>query len=171
MDEGGCFFGKIFIFWGKHGRKNYKDTKPMSAFLSVDLLTEFAAFCLTDFIDWRDTLMVCIIDPASELLPPWTKELYGTCVLLPLYCTFSLPPPPSPPPDVQYSIQTLCDCGGGGGGVEMYGGPYSAGVLHSVSDQIQNLQNCFTTPNKMTSEDDIKGLVSLKFLRPWGKSM
>jgi hypothetical protein len=33
---------------------NYKDTKPyMSAFLSVDLLKEFAAFCLTDFIDWR----------------------------------------------------------------------------------------------------------------------
>jgi hypothetical protein len=37
-----------------HGRKIYKDTKPyMSAFLSVNLLTEFAAFCLTDFIDWR----------------------------------------------------------------------------------------------------------------------
>ncbi len=47
------------------------------------------------------------------------------------------------------------------GGDEMYCGPYSAGVLHSVSDQVQNLQNCFTTPNKMTSEDDIKGLVSL----------
>jgi hypothetical protein len=46
-------------------------------------------------------------------------------------------------------------------------GRYSAGVLHSVSDQIQNLQNCFTTPNKMTSKDDIKGLVSLKLLRPW----
>jgi hypothetical protein len=29
-----------------HGRMNYKDTKPyMSAFLSVDLLTDFAAFC------------------------------------------------------------------------------------------------------------------------------
>ncbi len=40
----------------EHGRMNYKDTKPyMSAFLSVDLLTEFAAFCLTDFINWRDT--------------------------------------------------------------------------------------------------------------------
>jgi hypothetical protein len=52
---------------------------------------------------------------------------------------------------------------------EMYWGPYSAGVLHSVSDQIQDLQNCFTTPNKMTSEDDIMGLVSLKFLRPWGR--
>ena len=48
--------------------------------------------------------------------------------------------------------------------------PYSAGILHSVSDQIQNLPNCFTTPNKMTSEDDIKGLVSLKFLRPWDQS-
>ncbi len=50
--------------------------------------------------------------------------------------------------------------------------PYSAGILHSVFDQIQNLPNCFTTPNKMTSEDDIKGLVSLKFLClcsiPWG---
>ena len=33
---------------------NYKDTKPyMSAFLSVDLLTDFAAFCSTDFINWR----------------------------------------------------------------------------------------------------------------------
>jgi hypothetical protein len=32
-----------------HGRMNYKDTKPyMSAFLSVDLLTDFAAFCSTD---------------------------------------------------------------------------------------------------------------------------
>jgi hypothetical protein len=38
----------------RHGRMNYKDTKPyMSAFLSVDLLTDFAAFCLTYFIDWR----------------------------------------------------------------------------------------------------------------------
>jgi hypothetical protein len=49
----------------------------------------------------------------------------------------------------------------------MYCGPYFAGVLHSVSDLIRSLQNCFTAPNKMTSEDDIKGLVSLKFLRPW----
>ncbi len=34
------------------------------------------------------------------------------------------------------------------GGVELCCRPYSAGVLHSVSDQIQNLQNCFTAPNK-----------------------
>jgi hypothetical protein len=34
---------------------------------------------------------------------------------------------------------------------------------------MQNLPNYFTIPNKMTSENDIKGLVSLKFLRPWIK--
>ncbi len=44
--------------------------------------------------------------------------------------------------------------------------PYSARILHFVSDQMQNLPNYFTTPNKMTSENDIKGLVSLNFLRP-----
>jgi hypothetical protein len=47
--------------------------------------------------------------------------------------------------------------------VELCCGPYSAGVF----DQIQNLPNCSTTPNKMTNEEDVKGLVSLKFLRPW----
>ena len=111
------------------------------------------------------SLMVCIFDPACELLLPWMKELYGTCVLLPLYCTFSLTSSPLPPFPL-YSIYRQCVTVGVGG-VEMYCGPYSAGVLHSVSDQIRNLQNCFTAPNKMTSEDDIKGLVSLKFLRPW----
>jgi hypothetical protein len=41
-------------YTNNHGRMNYKDTKPfVSAFLSVDLLTGFAAFCLTEFIDWR----------------------------------------------------------------------------------------------------------------------
>jgi hypothetical protein len=49
--------------------------------------------------------------------------------------------------------------------------PYSTGILHYVSDQMQNLPNYFTTPNKMTSENDIKGLVSLKFLRPWAKDI
>ncbi len=57
--------------------------------------------------------------------------------------------------------------GVGGGGVELCCRPYSAGLLHSVSDQIQNPQNCFTTPNiKITTKDDIKGFVSLKFLCP-----
>jgi hypothetical protein len=61
-----------------HGRMSYKYTKPyMSAFLKIDLFTDFAALCLTDFIDWRYIhSLVCIFDPACELLPPWTKELY-----------------------------------------------------------------------------------------------
>jgi hypothetical protein len=101
----------------------------MSAFLSVDLLTDFAAILFNRFYRLAiHSLMVCNFDPACDCCPPWTKELYGTCVLLPLY-----------------------ERGGGGGelgGVEMYCGPYSVGVLHSVSDQIQNLQNSFTAPNK-----------------------
>ncbi len=131
-------------------------------FFKTDRLTEFAALCLTDFIDWRYIhSLVGIFDPACELLLPWTKEL---CVLLPLYLLSDLPPfPPLPNVHVQY-IQTVCVRGGGG---ELRCRPYSAAILHSVSDQIHNLPNCITTPNKITSEDDIKGLVSLKFLLPW----
>jgi hypothetical protein len=54
----------------------------------------------------------------------------------------------------------MCD-GGGGEGLKCTVDHILQEFLHSVSDQIRNLQNCFTAPNKMTSEDDIKGLVSL----------
>jgi hypothetical protein len=83
------------------------------------------------------------------------------------YCCPSTVPSLWPPPPSQCTVYADSVWLWGWGDVEMYCGPYSAGVLHSVADQIQNLQNCFTTPNKMTSKDDIKGLVSLKFLRPW----
>ncbi len=102
------------------------------------------------------SLMICIFDPARELLPPWTN----------VYCCPSTVPSIWPPPFPMYSLYRQCATVGWGG-VEMHCRPYSAGVLHSVSDQIQNLQNCFMTPNKMTSKDNIKGFVSLKFLRPW----
>jgi hypothetical protein len=122
---------------------NYKDTKPyMSAFLSVDLLTEFAAFCLTDFIDWRYIHSWFVFSTQLVNCCPHGRRNYMV-LPFPMYCE------------------------GVVGGVEMYCGPYSAGVLHSVFDQIQNLQNCFTTPNKNATKDDIEGLVSLKFLRPW----
>ena len=79
------------------------------------------------------------------------------------YCCpsdFSLTSPP--PSQTKCTVYTDSVCvTRGGGDVELCCGPYSAGVLHSVSDQIQNLPNCSTTPNKMTSEDDIKALVSL----------
>jgi hypothetical protein len=87
-----------------------------------------------------------------------------------VYCCASIfsltsPPPPVPKLNVHYK-QTVCVWGGD----ELCCRPYSAGILHSVSDQIQNLPNCFTTPNKMTSEDDITGLVSLNILRPWSQA-
>jgi hypothetical protein len=89
--------------------------------------------------------MVDIFDPACELLPPWTKELYLCSVAPQLYLLSDLlPPSPLLKLNVQY-IQTVC---GWGGGDELYSRPYSARVLYSVSDQIQNLQNCYTTPNK-----------------------
>jgi hypothetical protein len=96
---------------------NYKDTKPyMSAFVSVDLLTDFAAFCLTDFIDWRYTHSWFVF--STQLVncsPPWMKELYLCTVAHLLYLLSDLLPPP-PLPNVQ-NIQTMCDCGGGGGEV------------------------------------------------------
>jgi hypothetical protein len=129
---------------------NYKDTKPyISAFLKIDLLTDFVALCLTDFIDWRYIhSVVCIFEPACELLPPWTKELYLCTVAPLLYLLSDLLPPP---PFLIYSICRQCVTVGGmwgWGDVELCCRPYSAGVLHSVSDQIQNLQNCYTTPNR-----------------------
>ncbi len=53
-------------------------------FFKIDLLTDIAALCLTDFIDWRYIhSLVGIFDPAYELLPPWPKELY-LCTVAPL---------------------------------------------------------------------------------------
>ncbi len=92
--------------------------------------------------------MVSIFDQDCELLPPWTKELY-LCIVAPLPSLCPPPPPPLSKLNVQ-NIQTVCGGGGWGWGegVELYCRPYSAGVLHSISDKIQNLKNCFTTPDK-----------------------
>ncbi len=105
---------------------NYKDTKPKCRlFFKSDLLTDFAALCLTDFrLEIHSLLAGIFFDSACELLLPWTKELY-------LFTVASLPslrpsPPPLPKLSVQYT-QTVCGCGGSRG-VEMCCRPYSAGV-------------------------------------------
>ena len=124
--------------------------------------------CLTDFKDGRYIHSWLVFSTQLVNCCPHGQrnELY-LCTVAPLLYLLSDLLPPSPLPNVQYIVYRQCvPVGGGGGGVEIYCGPYSAVVLHSVSDKIQNLPNCFTTPNKMTNEDDIKGLVSLKFLRP-----
>ncbi len=144
---------------------NIKTPNPKCwLFIKIDLWTEFAALCLTDFLDWRYIhSLVGIFWPSLWTVAPMDE---GTIFVYCCPSIFSLTSPPSPLPklNVQY-IQTDSVCLRGG--VELCCRPYSAGILHSVSDQIQNQPNCFTTPNKMASEDDMKGLVSLKFLRPW----
>ncbi len=143
-----------------HGRMNYKDTEPyMSAFLE----------------NWPVNRL-CGIVRYNHLWLVFSNELLNCCphgrrnytVLLPLYLFYDLPPP-LPKLNVQH-IQTVCVCGGAGG-VELCCGPFSAGVLHSVWPDSEPIPNWSTTPNKMTSEDDIKGLVSLKFLRPWARGL
>jgi hypothetical protein len=141
-------FGNVANDRNWYRRMNYKDTKPyMSAFLSVDLLTDCAAFCLTDFIDWRYIHSWLVF--STQLVNCCPHGWRNYMVLL--YCcpstVPSLWPPPRSPHFPMYSLYRQCVTVGGGG-VEMYCGPYSARVLHSVSDQFQNLQNCFTTPNK-----------------------
>jgi hypothetical protein len=111
--------------------------------------------------------MVCIFDPACELMPPLdegTMLVYSNVAPL-LYLLSDLLPPP-PLPSVQY-ILTVCDCGGEGWG-----------VLKCTVDHIpQEFYTLFLTKfrtykiasppqTKITGKDDIKGLVSLKFLRP-----
>ncbi len=99
------------------------------------------------------------------------KELYSCTVLLPLYCTFSMTSSPPPPlPNVQYLL-TVCDCG------EEAGGVWKGTVDHILQEFYTLFLTRFRTykiasppQTKMTSKDDIKGLVSLKFLRPWGWS-
>jgi hypothetical protein len=69
---------------------------------------------------------VGIFDPALWTFAPLT------------FLVHPLPPPPS-----------LSQCSWVGvGGVGSFWSPYYAGVLHSLSDQIQDLQNFKDTPNK-----------------------
>ncbi len=68
--------------------------RPIGFSFKIDLLTDIATLCLTDFLDWRYIYsLVGIFDPACELLPTWTKELY----LFTVAPQSSLwPPPPFP---------------------------------------------------------------------------
>jgi hypothetical protein len=85
------------------------------------------------------------------------------CTVAPLLYLLSDLLLPSPLPNVQY-IQTVCDCGGGG--VEMYCGPDSSGVYTLFLTRFRTYKIASPPLTKMTSKDDIKGLVSLKFLCP-----
>jgi hypothetical protein len=101
---------------------NYKDTDPyMSAFLLIDQLTDFAAFCLTDFIDWRYIhSWLIFLTQLVNCCPPGRRNY--NCVLLPLYLLSDLlPPPPAQTKCTVYTDNVWLRGGGGGvGGVELY---------------------------------------------------
>ncbi len=147
-----------------HGRMNYKDTKPyMSAFLSVDHVNRLCRILFKRFYRPEiHSLMVCIIDPTCELLPPWTKELYLSTVAPLLYFLSDLLPP-----FPMYSVCRQCATVGVGGMLKCTVDHILQEFYTLLLTRFRTLQNCFTIPNKITSKDDIKGLVSLKFLRPW----
>ncbi len=87
-----------------------------------------------------------------------------------VYCCPSTVPflwPPSPSSPSQCKAYT--DSVWLWGGVEMYCGPYR--ILQEFYTLFLTRFRTYKTASppltKMTSKDDIKGLVSLKFLRPW----
>jgi hypothetical protein len=108
-------------------------------FFKIGLFTDCATSCLTDFVDWR-------------YIHSWL--IFSTQFVYCCPSTFSLTSPPLPKLNVQY-IQTVC----GWEGTKLCCTLYPAGVLHSVSDQIQNLQNCFTTPDKNFQQRRHLGIV------------
>jgi hypothetical protein len=128
---------------------NYKDTEPcMSDFLSVDLLTDFAAFYSTDFIDWRYIHSWLVFSTQLVNYCPHGRRNY-TCVLLPLYILSDL----LPPSQTKCTVYTDSVCLGGG-------------VLNCTVDHIpQEFYTLFLTrfrtykiasppQTKMTSKDD-----------------
>ncbi len=143
-----------------HGRMNYKDTKPcMPAFLSVDLLTEFAAFCLTDFTNWRYIHSWFVFSTQLVNCCPHGQRNYMVLV----YCCPSTvpslwPPPPSPFP--MYSLYRQCvTCEGWWG------------VLKCTVDHIcRSFTLCFwpdSKPTKLLHHPKQKWPVKMT-LRDWG---
>ncbi len=95
----------------EHGRMNYKDTKPyMSAFRSVDLLTDFAAFCLTDFIDWRYIHSWFVFSSQLVNCCPHGRRNYTLLV----YCCPSAAPSLWPPSQCTVYTDSVWLWGGGG---------------------------------------------------------
>ncbi len=91
----------------------------------------------------------------------------GTIIVYSCPSTFPLTSSSPPPSQTKCTVYTDSVWLGWGGGVELYCRPYSAGVLHFVLTRFSTYKSVSPPKTKMTSKDDIKGLVSLKFLRPW----
>ncbi len=117
--------------------------------------------CLTDFIDWRYTHSW--FEFSTQLVnccPPWMGRNY-TCVLLsvaPLLYEYLLSDLLPPPPFPMYSIYRQYVIVGGRLQCILWTIFCRSFTLWFWPDS-ELVQNCFTAPNKMTNEDDIKGIV------------
>jgi hypothetical protein len=88
---------------------NYKRPVPICRLIfKIDLLTDIAALCLTDFICRLEIHSLIWFVFLTQLVNccPHGRRNY-TCVLLPLYLLSDSPPPPSPLPklNVQFTPQ------------------------------------------------------------------
>ncbi len=113
----------------------------MSSSKKTDHVKGLCGRCLLELIDQRYS--------QSRL---YFRLIFVSCC--PSNLLFTSPTPPPFP--VKYSIYRQWGGWEGGGavsGVVSCWRPYSAGDQRSVSDQIQNLQNCYTTPNKNLGGD------------------
>ncbi len=103
-------------------------------FFKIDLLTEFAALCLTDFIDWRyiHSLVATVFSTQLVNCCPHGRRYY-TCVLLPLYLLSDLPPSPPPPSQTKCTVYTDSVC------------VWGVGANCAVDDILQEFYTLFLT--------------------------
>ncbi len=146
------------------GRMNYKGTRTLNVGFSLKLTCwrtlrhVFKRFYRLEI----HSLMVGIFYPACELLAPWTKELY-LCTVAPLP---SLWPPPNPKVNVKNMYRQWV-VGGGWGGVELCEIIFCRSLTLCFLTRFRTYNIATPPQTKMISKDDIYGLVSLKFIRPW----
>ncbi len=97
-------------------------------FFKIDLLTDFAALCLTDFIGWICIHSWLVFSTQLVNCCPHGQRNY-TCVVLPLYLLYDPPPPPPICAVYTDSIWLWGGWGGGGGGVKICSRTNYGGVL------------------------------------------
>jgi hypothetical protein len=102
--------------------------------------------CLTDFIDWKYITSWLVFSIQLVNCCPHGGRNY-TSVLLPLYLLSDLPPP-SPLPKVNVQYYRLSVVVGGWGVLNCVVDHILQEVNTMFLTRIQNLQNCYTTPNK-----------------------
>ncbi len=150
---------------------NYKDTKPyMSAFLFSWPVNIICGIMFNRFYRQEiHSLMVCIFYQLVNCCPHRQRNYMVLVYCCPSTVPSLWPPPSSPLPNVHCTVYTdsVWLVGGVVGGVEMYCGPYLQEFYSLFLTRLKTYRTASPPQTKKTSKDDIKGLASLKFLRPW----